>query len=846
MDTAVQQYRFNGGEYDPRLHRRSDWDAWQWGMSRILNLIGLKEGGLTRRMGTRLVARCVDDAPGRLMPFRRSQDDMVLIDARESAFLFFDAASLSVIEDEGEPYELTHAMDMAALTALYTWQSADVLFMSDRRGIIAPQSLSRYAQTDWRLELFETQEGPYLPQNSDKTHTMSVSGLSGSVTLTSSKPIFTNDHVGALVRLFEGDQMEDYSVWEAGENVDSNSVRSYGPNVYKSQGSATCGNRPPVHLDGVVRDGQAGASWEFLHDGAGLVKITAVSSSTVATATVIKRPPSSGVALKFWAEGAFSNARGWPRIGGIFDERFALFSTAAEPDTVHLSAAGEYSPTSAVFRPGTGSGEVNDEDAIRRTIANGKVLFPAWTYPHEQLLVGSPGGVLRIAGPTLDEPLSPSATVARKLRRAPGCAPDVLPEEAHGRLIYPTKSARGLVSLDMVDENFEDLLTRAGHIGRRGRIRQMVWQAEPEHRLWMRNEHDELFCFTYDPTHDAYGWTRQVLGGRYEVGAPKVESLAVLPDAGGRDRLWLRVARTNDAGDVVRTIEVLDTDWSPELALLDACLHLDAAVVYDGWNKDPDRSLHLSAVQSAERDGICTINATGMTLDALAGKTVHLRVQSRDEDGELTARLVRLQLDEAASGAAATARFTHTPPENLTEWMEALSDWAVCALSVDGVDHLDGMTVTAWADAIRIDNLQVQDGVVDLGAHDDPPEPSAYIAVGLSHSYRGRTLYLAFPGRGEDKLARKRIKSLAVGYVNTRGGQVRVIGGPDKGFANPPLPLEIRDDADKLGAAPRAKTGQEPVTIESGRSYEARLEVSGDGPEPFTLDHIAAGVSVGV
>ena len=843
MDTAVQQYRFNGGEYDPRLHRRSDWDAWQWGMSRALNLIGLKEGGLTRRMGTRLVARCVDDAPGRLMPFRRSQDDMVLIDAREDAFLFFDAADQTAIEDGGAPYEIAHTMDMSAINALYTWQSADVLFLCDQRGESAPQSLSRYDQTDWRLEPFETEDGPYLPRNSDPLHTMSVSGLSGSVTLTSSKPIFTSDHVGALIRLFEGDQMEDYSVWTPEETVNSDSVRSYGPNVYKAQANATCGNRPPVHLDGIVRDGQAGAFWEFLHDGAGLVKITAVSSPTSATATVIKRPPSSGVAFKFWQEGAFSNARGWPRTGGIFDERFGLFSTAAEPDTVHLSAAGEYSPTSAVFRPGTGSGEVNDNDAIRRTIANGEVLFPAWVHPHEQLLIGSPGGILRIAGPTLDEPLSPSSTVARKLRRAPGCAPNVLPEVAHSRLIYPTKTARGLVSLDLVDENFEDLLTRAGHIGRRGRIRQTVWQAEPEHRLWMRNEHDELFCFTYDPTHDAYGWTRQVLGGRYGVGAPKVESLAVLPDASGRDRLWLRVARTNDAGDIVRTIEVLDPDWSPELALLDACLHLDAAVVYDGWNADPARTLRISSVESAERDGACTLSASGLSLDGLAGKTVHLRVQTRNEDDELTARIVRVEVDAAASGATATARFTQTPPEDLGEWMTALSDWAECAMSVEGVSHLEGMPLTAWADAIRIDGLSAQEGVVDLSAHDEPPEPSARIAVGLSHAYRGRTLNLSFPGRGEDKLSRKRIKSLAVGYVNTRAGNVRVIGGV---VSYPAQPLEIRDDADLMGAAPRAKSGQTPINIESGRAYEARLEVSGDGPEPFTLDHIAAGVGLGV
>ncbi|WP_306016650.1 hypothetical protein [Oceanicaulis sp. MMSF_3324] len=844
MDTGVQQTRFNGGEYDPRLHRRSDWDAWQWGMSRILNLVALKEGGLTRRMGTRFVARCVDDAPGRLLPFRRSQDDMVLIDARAGAFRFFDAADQSVIEHEGAPYELAHAMDLPALTALYTWQSADVLFMSDRRGDDQPQSLARYDTTDWRLNPFEAKQGPYLPQNGDDTHTLSVSAYEGAATLTSSKPLFTAAHVGALVRLFEGDQMEDYSVWTPEETVDANSVRSYGPNVYQSQGSATCGNRPPVHLDGIVRDGQAGALWQYLHDGAGLVEITSVASATSAGVTVLKRPPSAGVALKFWAEGAFSNARGWPRIGGIFEERFVLFSTAAEPDTVHLSATGEYTPTQAVFRPGTGSGEVNDNDAVRRTIANGQVLFPAWVHADEQMLIGTPLGVFRFVGPTLDEPISPASAVARKLRRVPGCAPDVLPETAHGRLIYPSRTGRGLVSLDLVDEGFEDLLARAGHIGRRGRIQQIVWQAEPEHRLWMRNENDELFCFTYDPTHGAYGWTRQALGGRYEDRAPKVESLAVLPDQSGRDRLWLRVARTDDAGAVVRTIEVLDPDWSPERALLDACLHLDAAVSYDGWNTDASRTLTIESVTALERDASCTLNAAGITLDALAGRTVHLRVVDTDRDGQLSARIIKLKLADDASGATASGRFTHTPPQDLSGWIASpISDWAECALQVGGASHLNGMPLTGWADGVRLDDLSAEAGVVDVSAL---IEPAARIEVGLSHDWLARTLYLDFPSRGETKLARKRIKDLAIGYVNTRGGRVRVITGSDKGVSHHALPLEIRDDADPLGQAPRAKNGQTPINIESGRAYEVRLEISGDGPEPFTLDHIAAGVGLGV
>ena len=69
----IPQVNFSKGELAPQLHGRFDVAAFQSAVKRARNVVVMKYGGLTKRPGTRYVARAFDEGkPVRLLPFQFS------------------------------------------------------------------------------------------------------------------------------------------------------------------------------------------------------------------------------------------------------------------------------------------------------------------------------------------------------------------------------------------------------------------------------------------------------------------------------------------------------------------------------------------------------------------------------------------------------------------------------------------------------------------------------------------------------------------------------------------------------------------------------------------------------
>jgi hypothetical protein len=137
----------------------------------------------------------------------------------------------------------------------------------------------------------------------------------------------------------------------------------------------------------------------------GIVKITAVASSTSATATVIRTLVSTNATSR-WSEGSFSNYRGWPIDVTISaEERLTFTGNVSEPLTTWGSVIGDFTD----FALG-----VNDSDGIQFTlVGTGQQNRIRWVLGKDALIIGTAGGEHLLGASKAEEALTPTNVKAK-------------------------------------------------------------------------------------------------------------------------------------------------------------------------------------------------------------------------------------------------------------------------------------------------------------------------------------------------------------------------------------------------------------------------------------------------
>jgi hypothetical protein len=826
----IAQASLSGGELSPRLQDRADLQVFYEGAAVLENLIVLREGGAIRRPGTEFVGLCrLQSQASRLIPFIKSDQDALVCEFSSTRVGFRRAQDKTAIMNGGSPLLVDSPFGGAALGFIYTWQSADVMYVTDLSGLRAPRALIRFGDTDWEFNPYIIKNGPFFSRNEEGV-TVTLTNDTGATALTASANLFRSGHVGSLWRFWETAVQPPVPRWEPGKTVSNNDLRESLGRVYRATGSGDTGTQPPVHEIGTVSDGAV--SWEYLHDGAGAVRITAVTSPTQAEGTVEERLAKAALTTPFWAEGAFSVDRGWPRLGGIYEERFFLVASPSQPDTIHGSRTAGYSPFDADFKPGSGTGEVVDSDAIRRTLADSQVNQPAWLIAAEQLMLGTPNGVVRISGPTLDEAIVPASAVARRIQNSPGASRRCRAVEAAEHVLYPARGGRRLIELNVKSQQSRDLTVRAEQVGASPLI-DLAWVGEPHGRLFARREDERLYVLTYAPTEDVVGWAPVVLGGRFDTGPPRVESICAAPDATGEDRLWLTVRRTVD-GQTVRSIEILTHDYRENRQSLDRANFMDAAVHYDRWNTDPARrmALEIDAGGEALREAQGVLTATGHSpfgdpeqvwLDARADEP-----GAGDPPGPLM-----LEILEVLSSTQARVRLLNDAQPGQMD----SAVWALPQRDHGGLSHLEGETVRVQADGEDMGLHVVEGGTVEIAER-----PMARGWIGLPTRWRGRSMpVIAQSPRGDTRGALIRVERMRVGFVDSVSGRLRVVVDDREMAAED---LITRTQFDPITAVLRPRSGSRMVTVEASRGDKVQIEIFGEDALPFTLTGITAEISV--
>lgn len=574
--TGFQQ-AFNVGEIGPDAWSRSDLAQHSKGCVLAWNMIGRIAGPSGRRRGTWYVgAPKHHDKKARLLPFRRSVGDALFLEFGHQYARVWDVNGAPVM-DGGSQVEFVTPWTESQLEGLRFKQVGDVMWFVHQDGL-RMKTLTRASNTSWSIVDTAFVDGPWRAENADPAKTLTLSGTTLSAT---GHTPFTAQHVGSLWRLRKNDGNPGMMSWEPEEqDIPDNSRRLSNGRVYiRTGGINDAGNTPPVHDGGAVLDGKA--EWTFLHDGATVVRVTAFSSSssvTVTTLTGLVDDLDDGTYN--WAEGAYSDARGWPTaFPAVREERLVLAAPLAEPAAVDFTRTAGFRPDKLDFKPGLGTGRVVDDDAVRRPIGDEQNRV-VWLMSTTALIAGTTDEEVLITGATVDDPISPAGNAARSVGEY-GSA-DVGPVLAHGGVLFVAAGGETLREVKIAPDQSlgrRDLNVVAEHIGQRG-FAELTWLKQPDNMLWVKLADGGQASFTYHAEQAVEGWNRHGLAATEQPtwdeplgGGMTLESSCVVPGVKGRPRLFMLVNRLKDGVTQRMILRLADrTDR----------LFLDAAEAYAG------------------------------------------------------------------------------------------------------------------------------------------------------------------------------------------------------------------------------------------------------------------------
>lgn len=224
-----------------------------------------------------------------------------------------------------------------------------------------------------------------------------------------------------------------------------------------------------------------------------------------------------------------------PSFVGFYEQRMIVGATNSEPQAT-------WSSKSAT--PGNMIIGSSDDNAFKYTIksyTNDKI---EWMLAMDAVYFGSVSGIWRFGSTTSGEPVTPTNVSAKKLLSY-GCG-SVEAVIANDVAVFVTRGGLNLreIVYSLAEDKMvsNDLTLIASHItkGETAALSGIVdidVQQEPLPIIWCVRADGQLLGLLYERSQKIFGWFRVVTDG-------EVESVAVLPDSGSEDEVWISVKRT--------------------------------------------------------------------------------------------------------------------------------------------------------------------------------------------------------------------------------------------------------------------------------------------------------------
>lgn len=292
----------------------------------------------------------------------------------------------------------------------------------------------------------------------------------------------------------------------------------------------------------------------------GVVRTDAWVDASHMTMTIL-REPGLTTATKDWAEGSWSNYRGWPTSISFAQDRLTFGGTRSEPQTEWMTESGDYysfrrhSPLLAT-------------DGISINLPARQLNAINWLLPLGTIVAGTSSTIWTISA--VDKVITPT-NVAQSPSDYSG-ASTVLPVIIGNRAIYVQTG--GSVVRDLAfsfqDDGYisTNISILATHLFENKTITAMAYQQNPGNLMWLLQSDGAMLSMTYLREQDILAWTKHDTAGSFE-------SICELGGSGSYDEVWFSVKRGTK-----RYIELMANRL--ESAATEDQFFMDCGITYDG------------------------------------------------------------------------------------------------------------------------------------------------------------------------------------------------------------------------------------------------------------------------
>ena len=649
------QPSFSGGEYSPSIYARVDISKYQSGLKRLRNFIVHPTGGASNRPGTRYVASAkFSDKAVIVQEFIFSQLQKYVLEVGDEYIRFFTSgAQINVNPANYESWNGATAYEVGDYvtyngstvyysiqagtnqqpdteTAYWTQQtiyeipspyqeddlndlrfetSGDTIFITHPD--YQPRLLQRFGNTDWRMSLYEPDDGPFMAENIDETASLNVSAVSGAASLNATVAYFATGHVGSLFRLrhyiesqtastafsssttgtaikcFTTWRLVTHGTWTGKLRVEKSTdggttwtvIRSFSSsddfNVNTSGTEDIESNPVPFRVRLNMYEYTSGTCNADLTTDAfyqeGIIKISAVHSNISATGTMLSEAGATTNTTS-WNEGAWSDYRGWPSVSRFYQDRLVFAGTYAEPMTLWMTQTSNYF---SFFRHSV----LLDTDGITARLPSRQLNAINGLIAFKRLVVLTSASIWSV-GPVSGSIMKPTGftTEIEEYTGSNGVNPVVIGNEAiymqeHGHVV------RNL-AFDLSRDSFTGADTNilAQHLFDRWTITDMAYQRDPDRIVWMLRSDGKLVGMTYLKDQEVVAFHWHDTGVAY---GDKFKSLCVIP-SDGFDEVWFAVQRENGWFIERMVLRMESTDCGGEQQFsAENQIFMDSAVSYD-------------------------------------------------------------------------------------------------------------------------------------------------------------------------------------------------------------------------------------------------------------------------
>ena len=678
----ISQLAFTTGEVSPDVSSRFDLEQYKSALLEAENVVIRPYGAVAKRQGSQYVGQVkYSDKLTRLFEFTTNTNNSFMLEFGDKYIRVWNYGVYTGVE-------VPTPFDSDIIFDLNCTQSGDVMFICSGKYPI--QTLSRYSDTDWRLEAYKLTEQPYDDINTDNGHTLTVSGD----TITSTKDLFTQDMVGSVIQIaYYVEAVHTQSVGEVIEkkvrrglngaptiektynNINYN-VGAFSTDTELSWKFTTHGTwEGTVKLQISNNDGQtwkdyrtytskndynvtdtgkieAGARLKYISDiksGSvncdlsimpftqyGIVEIKSVTDAKNAKVNVLNGIKEGEPSYQ-WKLGSWNRGRGYPKLCTFYQDRFVVAATDSKPNFIWFSRTGDY-PNFGVEKV---EGTITDDSAITLPVINRKMYEIRHLVPANDLIILTSGNEWIVSG---DKTITPTNCnlKTQTQRGALSCEPQFI----GNRCVFVQE--RGGTVRDMgysyESDNYtgQDLTLFVKTRVRGYLTITSAYAQDPDSIIYYIRNDGEINCLTYIPEQKVYGWSHFVTNGKYLY----CESVS----EGEQDSLYTLVERTLQ-GKKVKCIERMVPLYSDDVnVFLDCYVEFKSSNAIDSINIPHLSGQTVQVVIDGKQqpevvvpdDGLLQLNVSGSNIKIGLPFTSKIRVPSVEmqmQDGTLQGRV---------------------------------------------------------------------------------------------------------------------------------------------------------------------------------------------------------------